>query len=107
MNQDGHNDSLKENLLSESLWLRVIYMVLFYFAGHVVIALVLLIAIVQGVLTLITGQPNLNLQEFSLGLNRYLQQVANFLTFNSENKPFPFSDWPAAGHAEVTDSKDI
>lgn len=105
MNEDGNNSSLKDNLMSESIWIRIIYMVLFWLAGHIVIALVLLTAVVQGVLSLLSGQPNLDLQAFSLGLNRYLYQVASFLTFNSEAKPFPFSDWPATGHEEVTDKK--
>ncbi len=106
MNQGGNRDSVKEHLLSESIWIRILYMVLFWLAGHLVIAMVILIAVLQGVLVLFTGQPNLSLQEFSLALNRYLYQMANFLTFNSETKPFPFSDWPSAGHAEVTDSRD-
>ena len=80
-------------------------MILFWLAGHVVIGLLLLVAVVQAGVVLIIGQPNLNLQEFTVGLNRYLYQMACFLTFNSETKPFPFSDWPTGLHADVTSAE--
>ncbi len=100
---ESTGSNLKNNFLSESIWIRILYMLLYWIAGHIAIALILLIAVVQAVLSLVTGQPNLNLQEFSLGLNRFLYQTGCFLTFNSDSKPFPFSDWPAAEHAEVSD----
>ncbi|CAM3511230.1 DUF4389 domain-containing protein [Parendozoicomonas haliclonae] len=92
-NQDAMH-TLKENVSSTSIWMRIVYMVLFYIAGHIAIALILLIAVAQALLTLVTGSANQNLLEFSTGLNRYLHQMASFMTFNSEEKPFPFTDWP-------------
>ncbi|MCL6268657.1 DUF4389 domain-containing protein [Sansalvadorimonas sp. 2012CJ34-2] len=86
---------VKKNLMSESAWIRLIYMVLFWLAGHLVVALVLFVAVIQAVITLLSGSPNANLLDFTKGLNRYLYQIAGFLTFNSELKPYPFSDWPA------------
>ncbi|MBU0744553.1 MAG: DUF4389 domain-containing protein, partial [Gammaproteobacteria bacterium] len=53
-----------------------------------------LIALFQFVVTLIYDQPNNKLLDFSKHLNAYLLQIVNFLTFNSESKPFPFSNFP-------------
>jgi hypothetical protein len=27
-------------------------------------------------------------------MGRYLKQIVNFLTFSTEEIPFPFNDWP-------------
>ncbi len=88
---------VKKNLMSESVWIRILYMILFWLAGHVAVALILLVAVVQAILTLVSGRTNTNLLDFTRSLNRYLFQIAQFLTFNSEQKPYPFSDWPAEG----------
>jgi hypothetical protein len=53
------------------------------------------IAVIQFVLALLSDTPNDRLAALGLGLGRYLQQIANFLTFATEEVPFPFSDWPS------------
>jgi len=37
------------------------------------------------------------LVSFGRSLALYLQQIANFLTFTTEEVPFPFKDWPEQG----------
>lgn len=44
---------------------------------------------------MLTFAPNARLVSFGRSLGRYLQQIAYFLTFASEDTPFPFSDWPS------------
>lgn len=57
--------------------------------------LMFVVTIVQFVMMLLNNAPNARLLAFGRGLGRYLQQIANFLTFASEEIPFPFSDWPS------------
>src|SRR5690606_36175239 len=52
------------------------------------------VVIVQFLFALITGQDNVNLRQFGLALSTFIFQTLKFLTYNSEEKPFPFSDWP-------------
>jgi hypothetical protein len=52
------------------------------------------IAVFQLISLLLTGQINQNLLPFGQGLSTFLYQVLRFLTFNTEEKPFPFSEWP-------------
>ena len=54
------------------------------------------VAVFQFVVVLITGKQNGNLTTFGDGLSRFVYQIAKFLTFNTEDKPFPFSEWPGA-----------
>ena len=100
------DEKLKKNLLSESVWLRGLYMLLFYAISSIMIMLLVFIAGVQWILTLVTTKPNKNLHTFTAGGNNYLYQIFKFLTFNAEEKPFPFSDWPSSkGNAEQLTSK--
>lgn len=82
------------NLKSESRWLRLLFMILFAVLGYLAILVVALLACFQAVVGFITGNPNTRLKEFSKGLNQFIFQSIQFLTYNSEEKPFPFSDWP-------------
>jgi hypothetical protein len=40
------------------------------------------------------------LKDFGKSLGIYLKQIAEFLSYASEEKPFPFSDWPEAGSTD-------
>lgn len=88
------DEKLLNNLKSETRWFRLLFMAMFAFVGNVVLMLIFLIAFVQAVHGFITGDANHRLLQLSTGLNQYLYQVTNYLTFNSEQKPYPFSDWP-------------
>ncbi len=88
--------NLKEKLLVKSKWLHAASMALFIVIQYFVSWLIVLIALFQFVTDLLIGKPNDKLLEFTKHLNAYLLQVVNFITFNSENRPFPFASWP--GH---------
>ncbi|WP_396589210.1 DUF4389 domain-containing protein [Bermanella sp. R86510] len=87
----------KNNLKSESFWLRSLFMVLFFIVFRIADILVLLVAISQWFYVLLTGDSNASLSRFSGGLAAYVAQIVNYLSYNAEQKPFPFSDWPEPG----------
>jgi hypothetical protein len=78
-----------------SWWLRALFMLVMCVAFHVAAWLLLIIAIVQLVLMAASDGPNERLRAFGRGLGRYLAQIASFVSFASDEVPFPFSDWPA------------
>lgn len=84
----------KDNLKSESFWLRSLFMVLFFIVYRIVDILVLLVAISQWFYVLLSGDANDGLRQFAKGLSLYVAQIINYLSYNSEEKPYPFSDWP-------------
>lgn len=88
------NKTIKDNLKSESFWLRSLFMVLFFVVYRIVDVLVLLVAISQWLYVLLTGDANASLSRFAGGLAAYVAQIIAYLSYNSEEKPFPFSDWP-------------
>ena len=79
-----------------NIWIRGFYMLLMAFVFQVSGTVMFVITVIQFVLALLSDTPNDRLITFGRSLGRYLQQIASFLTFASEEIPFPFSDWPSA-----------
>lgn len=79
------------------LWVRGFIMLLMILIFQVTGTVILAVMIFQFVMTLLTGAPIPRLVEFARSLANYMQQIINFLTFVTEEIPFPFSDWPVDG----------
>jgi Domain of unknown function (DUF4389) len=88
------NQQIKSNLKSPTHWMRLVYMLMFAICLQVASFVMSVLVIVQFIFALLTGSDNRNLRHFGRCLSRYIHQALLFLTYNSEEKPFPFSDWP-------------
>ena len=89
------NDNPVTTINQRNIWLRGLFMLQMALAYHVAGTLVFIVAVIQFVMALLTGAPNVRLVSFGRSLGRYFQQLVNFLTFATEQIPFPFSEWPA------------
>lgn len=78
-----------------NLWVRGFIMLLMAFAFQVSATVMFVVTVIQFVLMLLNDTPNARLVSLGRSLGRYLQQIVNFLTFATEQIPFPFSDWPS------------
>ena len=87
-------DLLKRNLTSGPTWLRVLYMVLFGVILYIAMWFAIGVAIIQLVAKLISGASLARLDVFGAQLAIYMRELAAFLTFASEEKPFPLAAWP-------------
>lgn len=87
------NDDIKENLKDNSTWMRVLYMAIFVIIFNLVEILIAALVVFQILVLLFTGEKNKRLLRFGSTLGKYVYSILQFLTFNSEDKPFPFSDW--------------
>lgn len=90
-----NNEELKSNLLSSKHWLRLLFMVLFALLFQVATLVMWVLVVLQFLFSLITGRDNRNLRAFGASLSTYIHQTLKFLTYVSDEKPFPFSDWPS------------
>ncbi len=52
------------------------------------------ITAIQFLFKLFTGEPNRQLRGFGQSLGTFVYDVILFLTFQSDEKPFPFAPWP-------------
>lgn len=86
--------ALKQRLTSRNLWTRAIYMVLFFVAYLVAEFILTVLVIFQFLVILLTGQANEPLLKLGNNLSTYVYQILQFVTFNSEEQPFPFAAWP-------------
>jgi hypothetical protein len=86
----------------ESLILRALWMVLFFIAWQLAELLLLGIALAQLIIRIVRGAPNDCLKSFGGSLSIYLGQIGKFGTFHSEDKPWPFADWPRSSPVEPT-----
>ena len=93
-------DDLKTRLLSAEHWLRFLFMALFVIIAFAASYVVLLLIIVQFVFALFSGNSDEKLRVFGASLSKYLFQILSFLTYNSEQKPYPFADWPEVDSEE-------
>lgn len=90
------SDDIVENLKEPSQWLRIAFMVALAVALYVASIVLTLLTIAQAVFSLLTGKDNENLRALGKDLSTYVHQILEFLTYNSELKPFPFSPYPGA-----------
>ncbi len=88
-------DEIVDNIKQPSAWTRVLLMAVFAIASYfVLLPLILVLSIAQALFTLITGDANANLRYFSATLELYVAQLFKFMTYLSEEKPYPFSSLP-------------
>lgn len=91
---------MKERLTSRDLWMRALYMLFFVIAYSVAEIVLTLVVIFQFLTVLFTGSANEAALRFGHNLGIYVRQILQFETFNSEDRPFPFADWPDEDPAE-------
>ena len=89
-------ERLREKLYAKSKWIWGLYMLLFALIYNIAEMLVAAVASFQFVASLFTGKTNEHLMTFGQRLSIFIYQIIQFLTFNSEEKPYPFSPWPQA-----------
>jgi len=87
----------KAALIEQHKWQRFMYMVAFAFALQISELVLMGIVIFQFAKYLLNGEPNQRLSQFSESLANYVYAVIRFLTFASDDKPFPFAPWPIQG----------
>lgn len=88
---------MSENKQSyESLILRVLWMAIFVIVWRVAELVLLALVVVQLVYRLFKGRPHVEVMNFGDSLSQYLAQIGRYGSFHSDEKPWPFADWPIA-----------
>ncbi|MEE3636039.1 DUF4389 domain-containing protein [Pseudomonas sp. FFUP_PS_473] len=79
----------------ESIGLRILWMLVFLIVWQLAELLLGGLILVQLVYRLIYGAPSASLMSFGDSLSQYLAQIGRFGSFHSDQKPWPFADWPS------------
>ncbi|MCY1277231.1 hypothetical protein D9M68_306550 [compost metagenome] len=84
----------------ESLVLRVLWMLLFVLVWQVAELILGAVVVLQLIYRIVYGAPSGSLMGFGDSLSQYLAQIGRFGTFHSDEKPWPFADWPTPREPE-------
>ncbi len=95
MDEEIVNEQLKEHVKDKGIWLRLLFMLLFAGIYHVAALVLAMVALFQFLCVLFTGKKNGKALSLGASLSTFIYQVYRYLTFNSDERPFPFADWPS------------
>ena len=87
---------MKEHLMTISTWVRGFFMFLFAIISYFAVLITGAVIIFQFGFMLFTGKLNEQLLNLGQSLSIYISQILLYLTYNSDDKPFPFKAWPTA-----------
>ena len=91
----SEESQLAKNLTSKSIWMRLLFMLVMTFLYSVSRVVVGAVVVVQFFWVLFTSNTNKELQTFGKSLAMYTNEIILYLTFNSEDRPYPFDlNWP-------------
>lgn len=85
---------IKESVTATDTWLRALYMVLFALIYSLTEIILTAVVVFQFFIVLVTREPNDRLLDFGEDIGVFIFQIIQYLTFNTEEKPFPFGPWP-------------
>ncbi len=78
----------------ESVWLRLVFMILFAIAFNIAEFILFVVACVQFLSKAITGRVLSAGTTFGQSLATYVYEIVRFQTFRTEDMPWPFAPWP-------------
>ena len=90
------NEEVNISQTPRNIWVRALIMVLMACIYQIAGTVLFFIATFQFLMVLLNEQPNERLLELGRNIGNYVRQIARFLTFATEETPFPFSEWPSA-----------
>jgi len=91
------SEVIQESPDRHAIWKRGLFMILFSLLYGVAELVLSMLVFIQFVVVLVTGGANQQLLRLGGSLAVYSREVFAFLTFNTEQQPFPMSDWPQDG----------
>ena len=89
-------DSVEANVKSRSTWMRLVFMLVLFVLWGISRVVVGAVVVLQFLFVLFTAKTNDQLTELGQSLATYSYQLVLYLTFNTEQRPFPFdAEWPS------------
>lgn len=84
-----------------AIWGRVVFVVLFLLIFALIVGpLAAVLGVVQALFAIFTGEENRNLRGLAAALAEYIREILLFASWNREQRPFPFSEFPRVAEQE-------
>ena len=84
----------KANVSERGTWIRLLYMILFAMIFSVAELVLTVIVVVQFLFKLLRGNEIQRLSKFGTDLGEYFRAIILFLSYGTEDMPYPFGEWP-------------
>jgi hypothetical protein len=92
---EREQSDLERNITTRSTWVRLLFMVVFGILYGVTRLVTFAVVAIQFFHVLFTGETNDQLKTFGRSQAVYSFEVVDYLTFNTETRPFPLdTPWP-------------
>ncbi len=88
------SSELKQNLSAKQTWLRGVFILIFAVIYSVTEIVMWFVVLFQFIATLFSGNTNDRLLTFGAQLSTFIYQILQYVTYNSDERPFPFAPWP-------------
>lgn len=89
-------NEVRENVKNVDTWVRGLFIIIYGVIFYALFWIIWLVVVFQFLMKVITGKLNPNVMNFSDSLTRYAFQILQYVTFQSEERPWPFGPWPGA-----------
>ena len=86
--------ALTENIKEPSIWVNFFLKVIYLIFLNFIILFLGFVTLLQLLFSLWSKKPNNNLISFSKKLSIYIYQIINFITYSSDERPWPFNAFP-------------
>lgn len=87
---------LMDRVKDGALWIRLLHMILFAVIFNIAEIVIAVVVVVQFFFRLFTGKPHERFTGLGAALGLYVREMVEYLTFASDERPYPFGDWPGA-----------
>jgi hypothetical protein len=90
------DQELKQKVTNKPTWTRGLYILLFIFIYSIAELVMYAVVIFQFLFSLFTGGRNEQLLVLGRNLSTFIYEVLLYITYNTDDKPYPFGPWPGA-----------
>ena len=84
-------------------WMRVLFTAIFWVVFYISQLVILTVVVAQAAFVILTGNPNHQLLVLGDRLAQYVQHILRYVTFNTDQRPFPFEEFPKSDLAVTQD----
>lgn len=93
----AYGDSVDDNSSDKATWQRLLFMLIMCLLFCVGVTVGWIVVILQFFWVLLTGETKQEFSTIGRQLGEYGKEIALYMTFNTDERPFPFDrDWPSA-----------
>jgi hypothetical protein len=101
---NGNGKAIEDNLKSKATWTRFLFMVVCSILVWLASIVGSVVVVLGFLMVLFTGEVNRELRGIGQSLATYIYENIRYLTFNTEERPFPFGgEWPSASDEGPSD----